>query len=52
LRRHDGHEDDQPQRSQKITKIRKNTFDLRRASALQNLEALHRSKLDSRTAAQ
>jgi hypothetical protein len=31
--------------------IRKNTFDLRRASAIQNLETLHRSELDSRKAA-
>ena len=31
--------------------VRKNTFDLRRASAIQNLEALHRSELESRKAA-
>jgi hypothetical protein len=31
--------------------IRKNTFDLRRASAIQNLETLHRSEVDSRQAA-
>ena len=31
--------------------IRKNTFDLRRASAIQNLETLHRSEGDSRKAA-
>src|SRR5215211_5967490 len=31
--------------------VRKNTFDLRRASAIQNLEALHRSEVDSRKAA-
>ena len=31
--------------------VRKNTFDLRRASAIQNLETLHRSEVDSRTAA-
>jgi len=31
--------------------VRKNTFDLRRASAIQNLETLHRSELDSRKAA-
>ena len=31
--------------------VRKNTFDLRRASAIQNLETLHRSELESRTAA-
>lgn len=31
--------------------IRKNTFDLRRASAIQNLEALHRSEIESRKAA-
>lgn len=31
--------------------IRKNTFDLRRASAIQNLETLHRSDVDSREAA-
>jgi len=31
--------------------IRKNTFDLRRASAIQNLETLHRAEVDSRTAA-
>lgn len=31
--------------------IRKNTFDLRRASAIQNLETLHRSEVDSRKAA-
>ena len=30
---------------------RKNTFDLRRASAIQNLETLHRSEVDSRKAA-
>jgi hypothetical protein len=31
--------------------IRKNTFDLRRASAIQNLETLHRAEVDSRNAA-
>jgi len=31
--------------------VRKNTFDLRRASAIQNLETLHLSELDSRKAA-
>jgi hypothetical protein len=31
--------------------IRKNTFDLRRASAIQNLETLHRSEIESRQAA-
>jgi hypothetical protein len=31
--------------------VRKNTFDLRRASAIQNLETLHRSELDLRKAA-
>lgn len=31
--------------------IRKNTFDLRRASAIQNLETLHRSEVDARKAA-
>jgi hypothetical protein len=31
--------------------IRKNTFDLRRASAIQNLETLHRSEVPSRKAA-
>jgi hypothetical protein len=31
--------------------LRKNTFDLRRASAIQNLETLHRSEVDSRKAA-
>ena len=31
--------------------IRKNTFDLRRASAIQNLETLHRSEVDARQAA-
>ena len=31
--------------------VRKNTFDLRRASAIQNLETLHRSKTESRKAA-
>ena len=31
--------------------VRKNTFDLRRASAIQNLEILHRSDVDSRKAA-
>lgn len=31
--------------------VRKNTFDLRRASAIQNLETLHRSEGDSRKAA-
>ena len=31
--------------------VRKNIFDLRRASAIQNLETLHRSALDSRKAA-
>lgn len=31
--------------------VRKNTFDLRRASAIQNLETLHRSEVDSRKAA-
>ena len=31
--------------------IRKNTFDLRRASAIQNLETLHRLELESRKAA-
>jgi hypothetical protein len=31
--------------------VRKNTFDLRRASALQNLERLHRSEVESRKAA-
>jgi hypothetical protein len=31
--------------------IRKNTFDLRRASAIQNLETLHRSEIESRKAA-
>ena len=31
--------------------LRKNTFDLRRASAIQNLETLHRSEVDSREAA-
>jgi hypothetical protein len=31
--------------------VRKNTFDLRRASALQNLETLHRSEVESRKAA-
>ena len=31
--------------------IRKNTFDLRRASAIQNLETLHRSEVQSRKAA-
>jgi hypothetical protein len=31
--------------------VRKNTFDLRRASAIQNLEALHRSEIESRKAA-
>jgi Transposase DDE domain/Transposase domain (DUF772) len=31
--------------------VRKNTFDLRRASASQNLEALHRSEIESRKAA-
>jgi len=31
--------------------VRKNTFDLRRASAIQNLETLHRSECESRKAA-
>ena len=31
--------------------IRKNTFDLRRASAIQNLETLHRSEIESRKVA-
>ena len=31
--------------------VRKNIFDLRRASAIQNLETLHRSEFDSRKAA-
>ena len=31
--------------------VRKNTFDLRRASAIQNLETLHRAEVDSRKAA-
>lgn len=31
--------------------VRKNTFDLRRASAIQNLEALHRAEIESRKAA-
>jgi len=31
--------------------VRKNTFDLRRASAIQNLELLHRSEIESRKAA-
>jgi hypothetical protein len=31
--------------------VRKNTFDLRRASAIQNLEALHRSEIESQKAA-
>jgi Transposase DDE domain/Transposase domain (DUF772) len=31
--------------------VRKNTFDLRRASAIQNLETLHRSDVESRKAA-
>src|SRR5215210_898121 len=31
--------------------LRKNTFDLRRASAIQNLETLHRSEVESRNAA-
>ena len=31
--------------------VRKNTFDLRRASAIQNLETLHRSEVDLRKAA-
>lgn len=31
--------------------IRKNTFDLRRASAIQNLETLHRAEIESRKAA-
>jgi hypothetical protein len=31
--------------------VRKNTFDLRRASAIQNLEALHRSEIELRKAA-
>jgi hypothetical protein len=31
--------------------LRKNTFDLRRASAIQNLETLHRSEVDSRKVA-
>ena len=31
--------------------VRKNTFDLRRASAIQNLETLHRSEVDSQKAA-
>jgi Transposase DDE domain/Transposase domain (DUF772) len=31
--------------------IRKNTFDLRRASAIQNLETLHRSEVEARKAA-
>jgi hypothetical protein len=31
--------------------VRKNTFDLRRASAIQNLETLHRSEIESRQAA-
>ena len=31
--------------------LRKNTFDLRRASAIQNLETLHRSEVESREAA-
>jgi hypothetical protein len=31
--------------------VRKNTFDLRRASAIQNLETLHRSEVESRKAA-
>jgi hypothetical protein len=31
--------------------VRKNTFDLRRASAIQNLETLHRSEVESRRAA-
>ena len=31
--------------------VRKNTFDLRRASAIQNLETLHRSEVQSRKAA-
>ncbi len=31
--------------------IRKNTFDLRRASAIQNLETLHRSEIEQRKAA-
>ena len=31
--------------------VRKNTFDLRRASAIQNLETLHRSEIEARQAA-
>ena len=31
--------------------VRKNTFDLRRASAIQNLETIHRSEVDSQKAA-
>ena len=31
--------------------VRKNTFDLRRASAIQNLETLHRSEIEARKAA-
>jgi Transposase DDE domain len=31
--------------------VRKNTFDLRRASAIQNLETLHRSEVESHKAA-
>ena len=31
--------------------VRKNTFDLRRASAIQNLETLHRSEIESQKAA-
>ena len=31
--------------------VRKNTFDLRRASAIQNLETLHRSEADLQEAA-
>jgi len=31
--------------------VRKNTFDLRRASAIRNLETLHRSEVDSHKAA-
>jgi hypothetical protein len=31
--------------------VRKNTFDLRRASAIQNLETLHRTEIESRKAA-
>ena len=31
--------------------VRKNTFDLRRASAIQNLETLHRAEVDPRKAA-